>query len=169
VMLRAFTESDLAGVGRLIRTTIDACYTESYPPRALDFFKRYHSDEAILDRVSRGRVLVLEDDGAIVATGAVVDDEISGVFVSPGRQGRGIGTTVMDALEAAALEDGCSHACLSVSQPARGFYERRGYRMVDECSLDVGEGQRLDYWQAVKHLGGGSEQALQPDAPNVGA
>jgi GNAT superfamily N-acetyltransferase len=167
VMLRPFTEPDLAGVGLLIRTTIDACYTASYPPRAVDFFKRYHSDEAILDRASRGQVLVVEDGGAIVATGAVVDDEISGVFVSPDRQGQGLGATVMDALEAAAVEGGCAYACLSVSQPARGFYESRGYRIVEECSLDAGEGQRLDYWQAVKRLGGGSEQARQPDKAPV--
>jgi hypothetical protein len=41
---------------------------------------------------------------------------------------------------------------LSVSLPSRRFYEALGYEIVEERSIDVGEGQRLDFWQAHKAL-----------------
>ncbi|MGB4441754.1 MAG: hypothetical protein WBJ62_05965 [Coriobacteriia bacterium] len=53
----------------------------------------------------------------------------------------------------AAREDALPAAELSVSLPSRGFYERRGYRILEACSIDVDEGERLDYWAAEKQLG----------------
>jgi hypothetical protein len=44
---------------------------------------------------------------------------------------------------------------LSVSLPSRRFYENLGYELVEACSIDVGEGQRLDFWKARKMLAGG--------------
>lgn len=41
---------------------------------------------------------------------------------------------------------------LSVSLPSREFYEGLGYSITEDCSLDVGEGQQLKYWTAVKEL-----------------
>jgi hypothetical protein len=41
---------------------------------------------------------------------------------------------------------------LSVSLRSRGFYERLGYNISEGCSIDVGEGKRLDFWKASKPL-----------------
>jgi len=90
-----------------------------------------------------------------VATGSLRADEVSGVFVAPERQGEGLGGLVMDALEEAALRAGQCSTRLSVSLPSRRFYERRGYRILEARSIDVGGGERLDYWEAVKELRAG--------------
>jgi GNAT superfamily N-acetyltransferase len=156
VRLRDFAVSDTPVVHRLIGTTIDACYPAHYPPRAVEFFKAFHSPDAIARRADAGLVLVVEDGGCIVATGALVDGEIGGVFVLPGRQGSGVGATVMDQLELAALSSGLDSVELDVSVPSRGFYVRRGYRVLQSRSIDVGEGETLEYWRAVKRLAGDS-------------
>jgi hypothetical protein len=44
---------------------------------------------------------------------------------------------------------------LSVSLPSKGFYEALRYEILQEAHLDVGEGQRLDYWKARKVLSQG--------------
>jgi GNAT superfamily N-acetyltransferase len=154
--LRAFAFADLAAAHELIQRTIDSCYRAVYPPRAVAYFKRYHSRENILSRAADGLVLVAEDDDShprlIVATGAVVGTEITGVFVAPEHQGRGFGHLVMDQLESAALVAGHGSVRLSGSLPSRGFYERRGYRFTELLSDDVGEGQWLDHWEAEKPL-----------------
>lgn len=157
VMLRRFEPSDAVAVRHLIRRTIDACYPPAYPPRAVDFFKRFHSDEAILRRAGDGHVVVAEYGAEIVATGALVDGEITGVFVAPEHQGDGLGRLVMDELEATAVLGRQGSVHLSVSLPSRGFYEHRGYRIAEACSIDVGDGQRLDYWEATKVLADGAE------------
>ena len=151
-MLRTFRASDIAAVQGLIHRTIDACYAEVYPPQAVAFFKRFHSLEAIGERALAGAVVVVEDESGIVATGARAGSEISGVFVAPEMQGRGLGALVMEELEAGALAAGEPVARLDVSLPSRGFYERRGYLVQADRSIDVGEGQQLIYWEAEKPL-----------------
>ena len=143
-----FQDSDLPAVHDLIHRTIDACYPAAYSPRAVAFFKEFHSLDAILDRARSGCVLVVERDDGIVATGAVVESEVTGVFVDPAFQGEGLGASVMDELEAVAASAGHDSVHLSVSLPSRGFYEHRGYRGLEERTIDVGDGQRLDYWEA---------------------
>ena len=149
---RPFQESDLSAVCELIHRTIDVCYPAAYPSRAVAFFKKFHSAEALRDRAKAGDVVVVERDGRVVATGALLDDEVSAVFVEPELHGSGLGTAVMDELEALAAGRGREVVHLSVSLPSKGFYARRGYRMLEERSIDVGEGQHLQYWHAEKSL-----------------
>ncbi len=42
-------------------------------------------------------------------------------------------------------------------------YEHRGYRVVEDCSIEVGEGERLDYWEAVRDLAGESCHGPAPE------
>jgi GNAT superfamily N-acetyltransferase len=151
---RAFDVADLTAVQGLIHETIDRRYSGVYPPRAVQFFKEFHSRDNILERHKAGAVLVVEHDQDIVATGATVAGEITGVFVHPQFQGRGIGGQVMDRLEELARSDGRTVVTLAISLPSRGFYEARRYRVVEDRSIDVGGGESLDYWEAEKRLDG---------------
>lgn len=149
--LRRFRESDLPSILRLIHRTIDDSYRGVYPPRALQWFKEHHSREQILARHHQGEVLVVELGGRVIATGSVVDGAISGVFTDPAFQGRGHGGALMRELEDRARAAGCRQTVLNVSLPSRRFYEHLGYSL-EECSRDLGDGQRLDYWRARKDL-----------------
>jgi len=136
----------------MICDTIDASYSGVYPVRAVQFFKEYHSEERIMDRSKAGEVWIVEKEGSIVATGALVGDEILAVFVKPDNQGRGYGRKIMTELESRAKTKGLSEVVLSVSLPSRKFYENLQYEVLAERSLDVGEGQHLDYWPGRKTL-----------------
>jgi N-acetylglutamate synthase-like GNAT family acetyltransferase len=136
----------------MIQETIDASYSGIYPDRAVQFFKEYHSQKRIMERSQAGEILVIERNGSIVATGALVGNEILGVFVKPEDQGQGYGKTIMSELESRAKAKGISEVILSVSLPSRKFYEHLEYEMFAESSLDMGEDQHLDYWPGRKIL-----------------
>src|SRR5512139_3092149 len=93
--IREFRESDLASVRRLIHQTIDVCYSGVYPPRAVQFFKDFHSEEKIMERHREGKILVVEQDGNVIATGTIVGSDIFGVFVQPEFHHRGHGEALM--------------------------------------------------------------------------
>jgi predicted N-acetyltransferase YhbS len=152
VKLRRSDSADVASIQRLIHAAIEASYIGVYPPLAVRHFKEFHSAVRIRERQAARAVLVAEQDGQIVATGAIVGADISGVFVDSQFQGHGIGGRVMDRLEGDAALAGRDCVRLDVSLPSRGFYESRGYRLLESCSIDVGEGERLDYWTAEKWL-----------------
>jgi citrate lyase synthetase len=134
----------------MIQDTIDFSYSGVYPERAVQFFKAYHSQTKIMERCREGEILLIEQDGSIVATGALVGNEISGVFVRSEHQGKGFGRRIMSELESRATQKGVSTITLSVSLTSRKFYEKLGFEMLEECSIDVGGGQHLDYWPARK-------------------
>lgn len=150
--LRTATYAEVTQIQRLMYATIDISYSGHYPPRALPLFKTYHSVERIRQRMSDGLFVVVEDSDGLAATGALVGEEIFAVFVSPSRQGLGIGRMVMDALEQRAREHGLDRVRLDASLPSTGFYVNRGYRLLERCSMDAGEGQSLDWWKAQKVL-----------------
>lgn len=151
-MIRLFGETDLDSLHRMIGDTIFAAYSGAYPVRAVQHFKEYHCKKRIMKRSRAGEVLIIERGGLIVATGALVGNEILGVFVRPDNQGQGYGKTIMNELESRAKAKGLSEVVLNVSLPSRNFYENLGYEMLAKCSLDVGEGQHLDYWPGRKTL-----------------
>jgi GNAT superfamily N-acetyltransferase len=151
-VIRPFREADLVSLHRMINDTIDASYAGVYPDRAVQFFKEYHSQKRIMERSWAGEILIIERHGFIVATGTLVGNEILGVFVKPGDQGQGLGKRIMSELEGRAKKKGFSEIVLSVSLPSRKFYETLEYELLDECSLDVGEGQHLNYWPARKTM-----------------
>jgi GNAT superfamily N-acetyltransferase len=150
--IREFREADLIPVQQLIHQTIDVCYSGVYPSRAVQFFKEFYSRENILMRHQKGEILVVEQGGNVIATGAIVGNEIFAVFVHPEFQRHGHGGALMRELENRAKARGCKESELSVSLPSRGFYENLGYEILEECSIDVGKGERLDFWKARKPL-----------------
>lgn len=149
---RQFRISEAGIVQGMIQNTIEVAYAPVYPPRAVQFFKDFHSEEKIIDRHKKGEILVVQKDGDLIGTGSLVGVDVVGVFVHPEFQHQGVGKTLMQELEKKAVVNGITEVMLSVSLPSRRFYESLGYKIVEDRSIDVGEGQRLDYWEAKKTL-----------------
>jgi N-acetylglutamate synthase-like GNAT family acetyltransferase len=150
--IHQFRASSVSAVRELIHYTIDVSYSPVYPPRAVQFFKDFHSEAKIIERHQKGEILVVEKDGKVIGTGSIVDIDILGVFVNPEFQHQVHGKSLMQELEKKAVVNGISEVVLSVSLPSRRFYESLGYEIFEDRTIDVGEGQRLDYWEAKKTL-----------------
>ena len=131
--IRDFVLSDLSFLRQMVHDTIDAAYSGVYPERAVEFFKAYHSEEKIRERSQQGEILIIERNNVIVATGAIVGNEVLGVFVRPPEQGSGYGKAIMNELERRAKTEGMTHITLAVSLPSRKFYEALGYEIVRDC------------------------------------
>jgi len=153
-MIRPFNKTDLHALHHMICETIDSSYSGVYPPRAVAFFKEHHSEKKIVERSADGEILILmsERDGSILATGSLIDSEIIGVFVRPDHQRQGYGKAIMVQLEQIAMEKEIPKLSLSISLPSRQFYEHLGYKVLDECVLDVGGGECLKFWSGEKEL-----------------
>lgn len=152
IIIRPFEKADLSALSELIISTIEISYRTVYPPRAIDFFKQFHSEEKILERASSGTVLVVEQDGELVATASLNKGEIFAVFVDPELQGIGLGKRLMKLLEDQARKNGATEMVLSISLPSKRFYESLGYQVVEERSRDVGCGQLLKFWMGKKRI-----------------
>ena len=137
-MIRLFQEADLIPLHQLIQDTIEYSYRNIYPDRALHFFKKYHSKTNILERSRNGVILIVEKEGIFMATGSLVENQISGVFVAPADQNSGYGSKIMVELERRAQKNGFSKILLDISLPSSSFYKKLHYQVSEECDFDVG-------------------------------
>lgn len=152
ISIREFRSLDLGVVKSLIDRTIDTCYSSAYPKEAVQFFKDWHCDENILKGAREGYTFVLEKENQIIGTGTLLGDEVVRVFVEPVFQKRGVGKLIMQKLEEKALSTGIGVVRLDASLPSKKFYDSLGYMILEETSLEVENGKRLDYYKMEKPL-----------------
>jgi|GEM_PF-337487 GNAT superfamily N-acetyltransferase len=145
-------DSDIEALQQLIYQTIDDAYTGVYGPKAIQYFKDYHSSRQILADARQGQTIVLELNELIVGTGTICEQNIRRVFVSPAFQGRTFGRMVMETLEKKALSMGLHHLNLDASLPSQAFYQHLGYRTREEAFIQVSDDERLDYFYMEKAL-----------------
>ena len=100
---------------------------------AREFLARYVAADQV--QVARASSAVIGFVMYHVATGVYDQDTTRGVvdnvYVRPAHQGRGVGSRLLDAAEAALAEAGVETLAISVlaaNEGARRLYERRGYR-----------------------------------------
>jgi putative acetyltransferase len=92
-------------------------------------------------------LVVAERDDHVVGYGHLVptEAEIRAVYVHPDAARDGVGTTVLDALEARARDLALDSLRLWASLNAVGFYERAGYERVGrETVMKIHDGENVD-------------------------
>jgi hypothetical protein len=63
VSIRRFREPDFCQLVRLVSETVGLSYTEVYPPRAVQFFKDYHSERKLRTAARLGQRSLLRKMG----------------------------------------------------------------------------------------------------------
>ena len=133
--IRRFRNADAESVSQLIGTTMRESNAADYPIERLQRLIDYFSSERVRQLAAERYCLVVEEEGLIVATGALDRSEVATFFVLPTHQRRGIGTQLLHALENHARDKGISALTLDASVTGSSFYERHGYqrtgRVVD--------------------------------------
>ena len=162
VTLRIFRPRDLDEVHTLITRTIDESYPPFYSPLAIGFFKKYHQGKQILHDADRGLTIVLDEGGAIRATGTLVTTNIRRVFVHPESQRRGYGTVIMRELEAKGVEKGLRYVDLDASLFSKKFYLDLHYVIMNHGAYPLREDDLLGYYKMTKNL-----QPLDPPQWNL--
>lgn len=143
-MIAKAAENDTLTVSNIVQDTIDSIYPRYYPSGAVDFFKKHHDPEKILDDVLTGKVYVLWEDEHIVGTVTINENEVCRLFVLPEYQHKGYGRKLMDHAESE-IGKRYKKAILDSSLPAMSIYQRRGYTETAYRQVMTDNGDYLCY------------------------
>lgn len=126
--IRPARPADAVAICRVHAAAIAACRGHYERPE-LDAWLATVNETCHRRAMKSHRVLVAERHRRIVAFGDVdpARGEIAHLYTDPAAAARGIGTSLLDRLEAIAAEDGAAETRLRASLNAEGFYRRRGY------------------------------------------
>jgi GNAT superfamily N-acetyltransferase len=128
ITVRPYRSADADAVSHLIRNTMRISNSADYPMERLQPLIDYFSPGKV-EALSRERTcFVAEEGGAIVGTAALDGDELVSFFVSPLKQRRGIGSLLLERLEAVASERGLRELRVSASLAGVSFYRRNWFQ-----------------------------------------
>ena len=150
VRVRPAEPADAEGVASVHHGAVHTTAAVAYPADILDHWsgpvtpKRIEHLRAVIAGGEQ-TVLVAEIDGEILGFGSVVpsNNELRAVYVDPRAGRRGVGTRLVEALEAIAVRRGVEHLDLDSSLNAQQFYQRLGYSVLSRGSREVASGVQM--------------------------
>ena len=99
-----------------------------------------------MEQIDRGEVFVAEIDGAIAGFSAILQEddhvELDGLFVEPGRWGRGVGRALVEATVHEARRKGLSVTVVA-NPAALVFYQKCGFAVEGEAQTRFGPALRM--------------------------
>ena len=137
-------EEEARIISDVAKAAISAVYPRYYPEEAVRFYLEQHTADRFRRDISEGKTYVIRRDDTIVGTGTIDDGHITRVFVLPGHQESGAGSSLMDHLEPLAAR---AHGCVwaDVPLPAGEFFRKRRYVHMRHAECPVANDRLLSY------------------------
>ncbi len=161
--IRKATPDQSGLVRQIVEASVRGSYSGVYCEEAVDMFLEHHSLENILEGLEKDLVLLSYEGEEPVGVGCLRGEEIRQIYILPAFQGRGHGTRLLLALEAAAIKAGQRQVYLDASIPGKPLYKKHGYREVSHEQVIGKQGGILDYWRMEKQLSAEGETAKEEE------
>ena len=136
MIVRQFVKADARECCSVINACVNSMKHLNSPARFYMLSTNVPAD--LFNEIKEDYALVAELHGQIVGVGALHDNEIHRVYVSPDYQGNGIGETLILSLEAEAQARGVEHLELQSPHDDVGFYEHLGYTNKGTTHAKIG-------------------------------
>ncbi|CAN5449949.1 GNAT family N-acetyltransferase [soil metagenome] len=151
--LRRFQTGDAIEIASLFLETVRRINGGDYSPREVAAWAPEHIDVGALGRRQADSYgIVAEVDGEIVGFGNVEESgHLDCLYVHADFPQRGIGSRILERLEAKARRSGVRRLFTEASITARPFFERRGYTVLERQQVEV-RGVALTNFRMEKFL-----------------
>lgn len=134
--LRRATVFDVFDLSRvLIRSITQLCRADHRDdPQAIAKWTANKTPDSIRDWIKGGaHIWLAEHAGQVAAVGGLRECDITLLYIDPDHTGLGIGSAMLNRLEAELIASGQSEARLEATRTAQEFYERHGWRLTGQC------------------------------------
>jgi putative acetyltransferase len=151
--IRPYRPSDLDVVIAIFQGAIREIASRDYAPAQIEAWAQVDRAGWESRRLSRPTWVAVIGETIVGFSDLEPDGHLDMMFVHPARQGIGVASALLATAEAAARAQGLTAIFTHASITARPFFERRGFRVVAEQSVEK-RGQRLTNFRMEKALAG---------------
>jgi GNAT superfamily N-acetyltransferase len=147
--IRKATQHDIAVIRNIAHQTWPVAYKDILTPEALNYMLEFfYSEEALLQQMNDGQLFFIADlSNTAIGFGSVSSYDpatfkLNKLYVLPGIQKTGAGKALMNYAVDLARSQAASSFILNVNRfnSARFFYEKRGFKVLKEENVDLGNG-----------------------------
>ena len=161
VSVRPFRLEDATALASLFHDAIQRIASLHYSPAQIAAWSSEPPDPArFVARGTDGRILLVAEDeaGAPLAYGDVeADGHIDHLFCRPDAAGTGVTAFLYAELERTAASRGIERLYTEASEPARRFFERRGFTLLHRRDFRLADEPMYNY-AMEKHIGPRAEE-----------
>ena len=139
MIYRAYTSNDLAAVIRLFHDTIHAVCARDYTPKQLDAWAPQELDMERWQATLLAHHTIIAEEAGIITGFGDMDNAgyLDRLYVHKDFQRQGIATAICDRLESyLSPELICARFTTHASITAKPFFEKRGYRVIKEQTVE---------------------------------
>ncbi|MGY5778806.1 GNAT family N-acetyltransferase [Rhizobium sp. LEGMi135b] len=130
--IRPASEADAEAISGVILAALRESNAKDYSPDIIARVAESFSPAGVRRLMSSRTVFVAIDEGSLVGTASLDGAVVRTMFVSPSAQKRGVGASLMAAIERMARAGGITALSVPSSITAQGFYEKLGFNAVGE-------------------------------------
>jgi putative acetyltransferase len=140
--IRKARQEDKEAIWRVHGKAIRETCASHYPPEVIQIWAEGLRPEKYEKAIESYEFFVAEEDGVIIGFGELGQTvgEIQGLYVSPDVKARGVGWKLLSTLEERARAYGLESLRLTSSLNAVSFYERAGFKAVEELTQTLAPG-----------------------------
>lgn len=140
--IRAFRSEDAPALARIFHAAVHQVAGLHYSPEQVNAWAPVAPDsERFLERGADGRILLVaaDDSDRPLAYGDLeANGHIDHFFCRPDVAGTGVASALYDQLEAAAGDLGIGRLHVEASEPARRFFLRKGFVLLERRDFTLG-------------------------------
>ncbi|MBV8857188.1 MAG: GNAT family N-acetyltransferase [Acidobacteria bacterium] len=152
--IRRARQEDKEAIWRVHRRAVRETCASHYPPEVIEIWAGRLRPEKYAEAIDRNDFFVAEEDGTVVGYGELGREvgAIQGLYVRPDVKGQGVGRRLLSTLEERARAYGLRSLSLVSSLNAVPFYERAGFKAVEELTETIGPGVERGSVRMFKEL-----------------
>jgi GNAT superfamily N-acetyltransferase len=158
------TETDFATIRAIAHETWPVAYGQILAKTQLEYMLgAFYNDVALKESVTqRGHHFILANEGNQTLGFASFEcnydhqkqTKIHKIYILPSAQGKGVGKALIDYVVSEARKQGALTLCLNVNRfnKAIAFYEKMGFSIVDEVTIELEHGYLMEDYVMEKKL-----------------
>jgi putative acetyltransferase len=151
VFIRSYRPTDLDAVIAIFLAAVRQVAARDYAPAQIDAWARLDRDSWVSRRRGRATWVAVIGRSPVGFTDLEPNGHLDMLYVHPAHQRVGIASALLATAEAAAQGQGLSRIFAEASITARSFFDRRGFRLVAEQTVER-RGQTLMNFKMEKRL-----------------
>ena len=151
--IREYTFDDAEGHAEVHRNSVKGIASEDYRDEVIEVWASKEPEDTPLPE-EKVRFVAETDKGEVVGFSDYNKEtkELSGLYIKPDFSGKGIGQKLLQKAEQDARKNGLSRLWCKATATAKDFYQKHGYKIIEETNHELEDGIEMKVYKMEKKL-----------------